>query len=122
MEDEIQFHKIWIEQCEATHEIHDLFGLQRALDYLSGEKLFSFSNRDIWVRQNGYGRRVPIYHGFSRLGVSPGMRKRPAFAASLLWKPRIRRLLLRRGDGVFNSLRHIELCHGLRLDFDRFAS
>ena len=42
MEDEIQFHIIWIEQCEATHEIHDLFGLQRALDYLIGEKLFSF--------------------------------------------------------------------------------
>jgi hypothetical protein len=40
--DEIQFHKIWIEQCEATKEIHDSFGLHRALDYLVGEKLFSF--------------------------------------------------------------------------------
>jgi hypothetical protein len=39
---EIEFHKIWIEQCDATKEIHDLFGLQRALDYLIGEKLFSF--------------------------------------------------------------------------------
>jgi hypothetical protein len=39
---EIEFHKIWIEQCEATKEIHDVFGLQRALDYLIGEKLFSF--------------------------------------------------------------------------------
>ncbi len=39
---EIQFHKIWIEQCDATKEIHDSFGLQRALDYLIGEKLFSF--------------------------------------------------------------------------------
>lgn len=39
---EIQFHKIWIEQCEATKEIHDSFGLHRALDYLIGEKLFSF--------------------------------------------------------------------------------
>ena len=39
---EIEFHKIWIEQCEATKEIHDSFGLQRALDYLIGEKLFSF--------------------------------------------------------------------------------
>jgi hypothetical protein len=42
MEDEIQFHKIWIEQCKATEEIRDQFGLQRALDYLIGEKLFSF--------------------------------------------------------------------------------
>lgn len=39
---EIEFHKIWIEQCDATKEIHDSFGLQRALDYLIGEKLFSF--------------------------------------------------------------------------------
>ena len=39
---EIQFHRIWIAQCEATEGIRDDFGLQRALDYLIGEKLFSF--------------------------------------------------------------------------------
>jgi hypothetical protein len=39
---EIEFHKIWIEQCKATEEIRDQFGLHRALDYLIGEKLFSF--------------------------------------------------------------------------------
>jgi hypothetical protein len=39
---EIEFHKIWIEQCEATEGIRDRYGLQRALDYLVGEKLFSF--------------------------------------------------------------------------------
>jgi hypothetical protein len=39
---EIQFQKIWIDQCDATKEIHDSFGLQRALDCLIGEKLFSF--------------------------------------------------------------------------------
>ena len=39
---EIQFHKIWIDQCEATEGIRDQYGLQRALDYLVGEKLFSF--------------------------------------------------------------------------------
>jgi hypothetical protein len=38
----IQFHKIWIDQCEATEGIRDQYGLQRALDYLVGEKLFSF--------------------------------------------------------------------------------
>ena len=42
MEEEIQFQKIWIEQCKATEEIRDQFGLQRAMDYLIGEKLFSF--------------------------------------------------------------------------------
>jgi hypothetical protein len=38
----IQFHKIWIDQCEATEGIRDHFGLQNALDYLIGEKLFHF--------------------------------------------------------------------------------
>lgn len=38
----IEFHKVWIEQCEAAQDIRQAFSLQRALDYLIGEKLFSF--------------------------------------------------------------------------------
>jgi hypothetical protein len=38
----IQFHKIWIEQCEAAEDICERFGLSNALQYLIGEKLFSF--------------------------------------------------------------------------------
>jgi hypothetical protein len=38
----IQFHKIWIEQCAATEGIRERFGLESALDYLIGEKIFSF--------------------------------------------------------------------------------
>jgi len=38
----IQFHKIWIEQCEATEGIRYRFGMKNALDYLIGEKLFHF--------------------------------------------------------------------------------
>ena len=38
----IQFHKIWIDQCEATEGIRQHFGLENALDYLVGEKLFHF--------------------------------------------------------------------------------
>jgi len=38
----IQFHKIWIEQCAATGGIRERFGLESALDYLIGEKIFSF--------------------------------------------------------------------------------
>jgi hypothetical protein len=38
----IPFHKIWIDQCEATEGIRERFGLQNALDYLIGEKLFHF--------------------------------------------------------------------------------
>ena len=37
-----EFHKIWIEQCAATEEIRERFGLESALDYLIGEKIFSF--------------------------------------------------------------------------------
>jgi hypothetical protein len=45
----IDFHKIWIEQCAATEAIRERFGLESALDYLIGEKIFSFvmaSERD----------------------------------------------------------------------------
>jgi hypothetical protein len=38
----IQFHKVWIDQCEATEGIRERFGLQDALRYLIGDKLFSF--------------------------------------------------------------------------------
>ena len=38
----LEFHKIWIEQCAATESIRERFGLENALDYLIGEKLFSF--------------------------------------------------------------------------------
>jgi hypothetical protein len=37
-----EFHRIWIDQCEATENIREHFGLQDALNYLIGEKLFSF--------------------------------------------------------------------------------
>ena len=44
-----QVHKIWTEQCSATEDIREAFGLENALDYLIGEKLFTFlmvSERD----------------------------------------------------------------------------
>jgi len=31
-----QFHRIWIEQCAATKDIREAFGLKNALDYLIG--------------------------------------------------------------------------------------
>ena len=37
-----EFHKIWIEQCAATEDFRERFGLKNALDYLIGEKLFTF--------------------------------------------------------------------------------
>jgi hypothetical protein len=38
----MEFHKIWIEQCAAAKDIRERFGLNSALDYLIGEKLFKF--------------------------------------------------------------------------------
>jgi hypothetical protein len=38
----MDFHKIWIEQCEATKGIEGEFGTQQALDYLVGEKFLNF--------------------------------------------------------------------------------
>ena len=37
-----EYHKIWVEQGAATEDIRERFGLESALDYLIGEKLFSF--------------------------------------------------------------------------------
>ena len=36
------FHKVWIEQCEAAEGIRDQFGVADATRYLVGEKLFRF--------------------------------------------------------------------------------
>jgi hypothetical protein len=43
LEIHMDFHKIWQEQCEATHAIRDRFGVENALDYLVGEKLLNFA-------------------------------------------------------------------------------
>jgi len=38
----IEFHKVWIEQCEAARDIRGSFGLEKAIGYLVGEKLLNF--------------------------------------------------------------------------------
>jgi hypothetical protein len=38
----MDFHKIWIEQCDAAQGIEDEFGTQKALEYLVGEKFLNF--------------------------------------------------------------------------------
>jgi hypothetical protein len=43
MEFHMDFHKIWQEQCVATHTIRERFGVENALDYLIGEKLLNFA-------------------------------------------------------------------------------
>ena len=40
----MNFHRIWIEQCEASWTIRDRFGVKSALGYLVGEKLLNFAS------------------------------------------------------------------------------
>ena len=38
----MELHEIWIEQCEAAQGIEDEFGVQKALEYMIGEKFLNF--------------------------------------------------------------------------------
>jgi hypothetical protein len=38
----IEFHKIWIAQCEAARDIREAFGVDKTLGYLIGEKFLNF--------------------------------------------------------------------------------
>lgn len=37
-----EFHKIWVNQCDAARDIREAFGLEKALGYLIGEKFLNF--------------------------------------------------------------------------------
>ena len=55
----IEFHKIWIDQCDATEDIRESFGLEDALDYLIGEKLFTFLMAS--ERDPQFAAEVPVF-------------------------------------------------------------
>ena len=57
----IEFHKIWVDQCAATEDIHEKFGLDDALNYLIGEKLFSFLHAA--ERDPLFAAEVPAFIG-----------------------------------------------------------
>jgi hypothetical protein len=40
---QIQFQRIWIDQCAAALRVKEHFGLANALEYLIGEKLLNFA-------------------------------------------------------------------------------
>jgi hypothetical protein len=40
---QVQFERVWIEQCQAARRVKEHFGLADALDYLIGEKLLTFA-------------------------------------------------------------------------------
>ncbi len=51
----IEFHKIWVEQCEAARGIKESIGTEQALGYLIGEKLLNFldasTTRPVWAAE-----------------------------------------------------------------------
>jgi len=55
----VEFHKIWIEQCAATEDIRDKFGTKNALDYLIGEKLFTFV--ETAEKDPDFARELPAF-------------------------------------------------------------
>jgi hypothetical protein len=42
----MEFHRRWIEKCEAAQRIKEHFGLTNVLEYLIGEKLLRFVEAD----------------------------------------------------------------------------
>ena len=55
----VEFHMIWIEQCAATEDIRDKFGTKNALDYLIGEKLFTFV--ETAEKDPDFARELPAF-------------------------------------------------------------
>ena len=64
-----EFHKIWIEQCEAVEGIRERFGLEDALHYLIGEKLFTFV--DAAEQDQDFAAELPAFVAEIRRIVSP---------------------------------------------------
>ena len=54
-----EFHKIWMEECAATEDIRENFGLENALDYLIAEKLFTFLM--VSERDPAFAAEVPAF-------------------------------------------------------------
>ena len=55
----VEFHKIWIEQCAASEDIRDTFGMKNALDYLIREKLFTFV--EAAEKDPDFARELPAF-------------------------------------------------------------
>ena len=54
-----EYHKIWIEQCEAAEQIEGEFELQKALDYLIGEKFLNFL--EAAERDSDFRAEIPAF-------------------------------------------------------------
>ncbi len=54
-----EFHKIWIEQCEAAEDIRLRYGTKAAFDYVVGEKLLNFA--EAAARRPEFARELPRF-------------------------------------------------------------
>lgn len=55
----IEFHRVWVAQCEAAREIRARRGAQKALGYLIGEKLVEFLR--MAERAPEWREQVPLF-------------------------------------------------------------
>jgi len=54
-----KFHEIWVEQCDATHQIKQRYGVKAAFDYLVTEKLLNFA--DAAATHPDFARELPRF-------------------------------------------------------------
>ena len=59
-----KFHEIWVEQCNATHEIKLRYGVKAAFDYLVAEKLLNFA--DAATSCPEFARELPRFVAYVR--------------------------------------------------------
>src|SRR5579862_1354169 len=64
-----KFHEIWIEQCDAAHEIKRRYGVKAAFDYLVAEKLFNFV--DAATTRPEFATELPRFVGYVRDFFTP---------------------------------------------------
>jgi hypothetical protein len=59
-----KFHEIWVEQCNAIHEIKLRYGVKAAFDYLVAEKLLNFA--DAATSRPEFARELPRFVAYAR--------------------------------------------------------
>ena len=75
---DMDFHKIWQQQCEATRTIRGRFGVMNALDYLVGEKLLTFARAA--DEDSEFAAELPRQHRpYLRQVVQPCQQRRARF-------------------------------------------
>ena len=64
-----KFHEIWIEQCDAAHDIKRRYGVKAAFDYLVAEKLFNFV--EAATTRPEFAEELPRFVGYVRGFFTP---------------------------------------------------